>query len=384
MADSSHSQSWIEMFANSNIDARVFANIVFDGGRYNPIKWNGESYVLFQPQVDRGVKVNYLIPNWKYTRFVGQQLDYRLSLNKKFLSRVINKWKPDIVHSLSLLPSGLFAWQAMKNIEVKQRPLFVCSSYGSDIYVSKDKIDERKQLEEILLNCDGFISDCERDLGNAVSIGLEQKKIAFDYGIPVTGGINVDSNHNNNGEKRNVILIPKAYEGFANKTLPILEALNLIKESLANFEIHLLMSDFDVEWYLSKMPQELKDICYLHKQIPKEQVLDLMLRSRAVVAPSISDGTPTSLLEAMWAGALPVVSPLESIKEWIVDKKNGLLVNAISPNEIADGIRRAISDDELFSSAQNINREVISKRANREIIRAEVINYYQTVMNERN
>ena len=70
-----------------------------------------------------------------------------------------------------------------------------------------------------------------------------------------------------------------------------------------------------------------------------------------MISLSISDGTPNVMLEAMAAGALPIMHPLDSIKEWIIDSQNGLLVNSLYPNDISNALIKGISDDEIFSNA---------------------------------
>ena len=67
-----------------------------------------------------------------------------------------------------------------------------------------------------------------------------------------------------------------------------------------------------------------------HVQQP--ELADLFRRSQVMVSPSVHDGTPNSLLEGMACGCLPVAGDLESIREWIKDGENGLLVDATDPS----------------------------------------------------
>jgi glycosyltransferase involved in cell wall biosynthesis len=105
-------------------------------------------------------------------------------------------------------------------------------------------------------------------------------------------------------------------------------------------------------------------------------------RARVMIATSLSDGTPNVMLEAMAAGALPLMSPLESIQEWIEDGRNGLLAPALHPDRIAAALRRALTDNELWHAAQQANRQIASQRANRECIRPQVLDYYRGLVNK--
>lgn len=381
-----HSQPWVNLFADdADFDVRVFAHNLVTEGVYVPQEWKRPTYTLVPPMVHReNRKIISFFPNSKYTKPISSRILSRVPLNDWYLRKVIAKWKPDIVHSLSLLPVSYTTCQALSKIKKTNRPLFVASSWGSDIYLGKDIAIDIPKLKEVLSNCDGFIADCERDIRIALNLGLPKENLAFNFAVPVNGGIDIDKNTSILPiEKRNFILLPKAYEGFHNKVLPVLEALNMLGDKLRGFEVHILLASEEVERYLSLMPPAFKKYCHLHGQVRSNEVLDLMRRSRLVTAPSVSDGTPMILLEAMAVGSFPVFSPLESIKEWIEDGKNGLLVHPLHPDKIALAIERALFDDKLIASAAIINRDIIEKKANREKIKSQVKNYYKYLLKKK-
>lgn len=64
-------------------------------------------------------------------------------------------------------------------------------------------------------------------------------------------------------------------------------------------------------------------------------------RSAVFVSVPESDGTSVSLLEAMGAGCLPVLSDLPANREWVREGENGLLV--AGPAALAEALRRAIA-----------------------------------------
>lgn len=374
-----HSQSWVGLFGDDKeFDVRVFAHNLSVEGTYIPHEWKKPTYVLDYPRIPRkNAGIISLFPRSRYARFFSRRILNRYPLNDWYLRRVIGRWKPHVVHALSLLPVGYSTCRAINEAQ-GNRPFFVVSSWGSDINLGKDSARDKAQLEEIFRNCDGFISDCERDIGNALRLGLPKENVAFDFAVPVSGGIEVDKI---TGvlpiEKRNVILVPKAYEGFENKVLPVLEALNMLRDRLEGFEIQLLLTSDDVKKYLAMMPEAFRKRCRVGAQLRGGEISDLMKRSRLMIAPSVSDGTPMILLEAMSVGTFPIVSPHESVKEWVEDGKNGLLVHALHPNEIAAAVDRALHDDKLLESAARVNREIIERRADRRQIRARVLNYYK-------
>jgi glycosyltransferase involved in cell wall biosynthesis len=104
-----------------------------------------------------------------------------------------------------------------------------------------------------------------------------------------------------------------------------------------------------------------------------------MTQARVMLAPSLVDGVPNSLYEAMAAGALPIVSPLETITPLVEHERNVLFARNLYPNEIATALHRALTDDRLVDSIAEQNLPLVRRLANRPDIRNRVINFYNEV-----
>ncbi len=59
-----------------------------------------------------------------------------------------------------------------------------------------------------------------------------------------------------------------------------------------------------------------------------------------MVLPSVSEGFPNVVLEAMAAGVFVVAAPTGGTPELVKDGENGLLTDGVSPEELAEGIRK--------------------------------------------
>lgn len=368
---------------DTEFEVRVFASPVDYGGLYPPQPWVFPTYVLFRPSIPRiASEVRWLLPMPPRLLQLVNRVERRFGLASRWLRRIILTWKPHIVHTLRLNPEAWLTWQALQRISATRRPKWVVSSWGSDINVEIDLPGIRDHIEVALQHCDGFIADCRRDLGLALAAGLAASKVALKDPVPGSGGLNLDdfpvaeSDHGN----RNLIVIPKAYEGPYNKTVPILEALRLAEEALVGYEVHLLMCSWEVEMWLRRMPESLQRRCHCHNMLPHHELMSMLGRARVMIATSLSDGTPLVMLEAMAAGALPLMSPLDSIQEWIEDGRNGLLAPALYPDRIAAALRRALTDHELWRAARQINWQIVSQRANRRRIRQQVLDYYRELL----
>ncbi|HKP54366.1 MAG TPA: glycosyltransferase family 4 protein [Chloroflexia bacterium] len=382
-ADSTHSQSWMSLLEGSEFEVRVFSYSVGDGDRYPPLPWRFPTYTVTcrDTRAHKTAQAFWLLPNARWMRYPVNWITYRLRLQARWLRWVIRTWKPHIVHSLSIDLAGIITGQALDNLPRAMRPEWVVSSWGSDINMGIHHPDSQSRIQHVLRNCDGYIADCRRDIRQALANGLSSNKVAIDAAIPGTGGLDLDKIPAGEPcESRNLIVIPKAYEEHVNKTLPILEALHSIEDVLGGYEIHLFMCSKEIQTWLNTLPESLRQRCHCHGTVPREELFGVLRRARVMIATSLSDGTPSTMLEAMATGALPLMSPLESIQEWIQDSDNGLLAHALYPDQIAVALRRALADDELCERAARINRQILAERANRGLIRLRVLDYYRSLL----
>jgi L-malate glycosyltransferase len=82
---------------------------------------------------------------------------------------------------------------------------------------------------------------------------------------------------------------------------------------------------------------------------------------------SLSDGTSSSLLEAMASGLVPIVSDIPANREWIVSEANGLLFSPGNHRELAGQIRRAIKYEPWMAKARTANRRLVEERADADV-----------------
>jgi glycosyltransferase involved in cell wall biosynthesis len=110
-------------------------------------------------------------------------------------------------------------------------------------------------------------------------------------------------------------------------------------------------------------PDIIKKIQFLGGISDQEMFVRLHCAS-VYVSLSRSDGTSISLLEALACGLFPVLSDIPQNREWIDPKlQNGLLVPLDRPKELAEALKRALTDQGLRLHAAEINRQLILDRA---------------------
>ena len=95
--------------------------------------------------------------------------------------------------------------------------------------------------------------------------------------------------------------------------------------------------------------------------LTQEENIKQYQKAKIYITIPSSDGTAVSLLEAMSAGCIPIVSDLTVSHEWIVDGENGVI---LKPSD-EDFFKRALSLD--LEKVQQKNKEIISKRGTKQI-----------------
>jgi glycosyltransferase involved in cell wall biosynthesis len=89
---------------------------------------------------------------------------------------------------------------------------------------------------------------------------------------------------------------------------------------------------------------------------------DALAEAEIFVSVPSSDATSVALLQAMAAGAFPIVGDLPSQRELITDGVNGFLAPLHRPQALAERITRALADPTLRRTAAEINRRIVEER----------------------
>ncbi len=82
----------------------------------------------------------------------------------------------------------------------------------------------------------------------------------------------------------------------------------------------------------------------------------------------------------MACGCFPVAGDIESIREWLMDGENSLLVDPGNSATLATAILRGIEDTEFRHRAVAANLEMIRQRANFETVMVQARKFYAEVL----
>ena len=385
--DSTHTHAWIDLLENEPFNVRVYIppNMVSP-----PNNWKVKTYITAYDRAPLDPTIRKrLIDKGKAKRLVVRSLararNQRWNSSRyaeEWLAQVVRTWRPHIVHTFSL-DAAEFYFVVRRDYHVGSEAKWVLQARGgADLAWSHLDPELREKIGQVLRACDQLLSDNTQNFRIARELGVCEEQLSSIGTVPGTGGIDVRdlaARWDGLPSTRRVILWPKVYEWPWSKALPIYEALKLSWDRIQPCEVDMLATTPDARMYYWTLPEHMRQACHLRDRVPRSEVLHAMTHARVMLAPSLVDGTPNSMFEAMAAGALPIVSPLETIIPLVEDERNVLFARNLYPEEIAAALIRAMTDDALVNEAAQRNLELVKRIANRDEVRARVVKFYESL-----
>jgi glycosyltransferase involved in cell wall biosynthesis len=112
-----------------------------------------------------------------------------------------------------------------------------------------------------------------------------------------------------------------------------------------------------------------------------ERIAELRKNALVTIVCSRYENFPLSLLESLAAGCPTVATAVGGMKEIIIDDFNGLLAEPESPASIAEKVLLLINDPEKMQRLSQHAIEDCKKRFSPEVVAAQTVDYYQSVLN---
>ena len=383
-AESTHTHAWVDLLAGAELNVRLFAL----PGSVPPDGWEVRTYVSASTsrKLDSRTR-RRLYPAWRFVRAPKRAYAWLMSsdraVEQRWLAQAIREWKPTIIHTLGLDPAGEFYFETRRDHGLDGIGRWVAQTRGgSDLALARFDEARSARLGTLLRATDCILSDNTINFEIAREMGVRGDQLSPIGTVPGTGGIDVDalrSYASGKPSERSVILWPKAYECPWSKALPVFDALSNHWDRLPPCELHLLAMEPETRMWFHALPSHIKQACRIDDRIPRGEVLQLMGRARVMLAPSLVDGTPNSMFEAMATGAFPIMSPLDTIRPLVRDGSNVLFARNLYPDEIGEALVRAMHDDVLVDSAAERNLVRVRELADRSSIRPRVVGLYDAL-----
>jgi glycosyltransferase involved in cell wall biosynthesis len=286
------------------------------------------------------------------------------------LHRISQEIQPELVHAMRIPYEGMTAALAGLN-----QPL-VISVWGNDFTLHAPTTPLMRKLTRSALDAaQALHTDCRRDLRLARAWGFHPSKPGIV--IPTSGGIRREIFYppqERTGPPR--VINPRGFRAYV-RSDTFFAALSQVLERYpeARFLCPSMAGDPQAERLLAASGCA-SQVDLLPHQTPSEMA-ELYRQAQVAVSPTIHDGTPNTLLEAMACGCFPVAGDLESLREWITPGVNGLLIDPGSPADLAAAILTALDSPSLRAKAQAYNQQLIDTQAEQSQVMAAAQAFYQ-------
>ena len=363
---SSHAQSWIQLLKDQN-DYEV---LVLDIGA----DWTREKF------------------DFPVIRYMSKFRWFKLTRHSPFRSfkflyyyksiKLCNRFNPDIVHTLGLFPASIHYLDTQFEFK-KTAKWFVQVRGGPDLEMNRHDETLVPRIKEVFQKCDKLIADNQPNYNYAQGLGILPNKLAFKKSIPGTGGIDLAAFAGTPlpSKKEPILLWPKAYNCIQSDGFVVIEGIKRALQRMPE-KIHIVATATtpEIKYWLRQMLPDSLCTLDIYDRIPREELLAFYKRAKVLLAPSLSDGIPNTLYEAMASHAVPIVSPLATLTDQFKANENVLYANNLDPEEISQAIVVAFTDSQLTDQMAKTNYDLVAQIADQNSIRKMVLSLYSEIV----
>ncbi|MFN0279630.1 MAG: glycosyltransferase [Pyrinomonadaceae bacterium] len=139
-----------------------------------------------------------------------------------------------------------------------------------------------------------------------------------------------------------------------------------------------------IEAELTKLANSLQITSKVHFLGERKDIGACLEMADVFVMPSLFEGMPLALLEAMFKELPCIVSRIEVLKEVIEDNKNGLLIDPNTPNELLEAMIKLYEDPELKARLGQRAKNDAERRFHISKIASQWESYFTNVLDAKN
>ena len=322
-----------------------------------------------------------ILPSLKRSNLAKIQVPLLFLSELFYAMRIIRKEKIDVIHSHWIIPSGLIG-VILKS--VLRKPIIV-TIHGSDAILLNGKVQNIYKF--ILSSCDICTVVSTAIKNQVLNLGVVWKKTKV---IPM----GVDDSIFNPNMKYN---IKKSYnvEGhylilFVGRLSEekgvayLIEAMPEILKEIPNISL-MIIGDGPEKNNLEELVKRLnlaKNIIF-RGWIPNKDLNKVYRNADIFVLPSLREGLPVVLLEAMACGTPVVASKVGGIPDIIKNGENGFLIEPKNSKEFADKIIRLLLDEKLKQKFSEEGLKIVQKRFSWNVVVEKFVEIYRDLLKKK-
>lgn len=285
-------------------------------------------------------------------RCLGGKLSYLFSVPR--VRQLIRAIDPDIVVAYRLTSYGYIASLA------GTRPL-VLAADGGDVQVQCARSLFKRRLAQYALKRADLVHAWSVNISNSLQeLGVPRGRILVKprgIELDLFGGLRMVK------EREHTIITTRSLMDYC-KVDVILRAIARINEDLPDIRYE-VVGDGPQKNLLEMLSRDLgiSEKTRFIGRTSRVEIARHLAKADIYCSMLETDGLSASLLEAMAAGAFPVVTDIPANRYWINDGDNGLLVKPNSVEHLCQSLIRAFNNNLLREKARMINQHIIKERA---------------------
>ncbi|MDD3872619.1 MAG: glycosyltransferase [Methanosarcina sp.] len=352
----------IDSIANQGVDVTVISPkpfvLPFSLFPYHnffklPLIEHTEKYDLHYPRYIYAVPKKYFYPitGISYSRFV---FNYAIKNIKP---------EPDLIHANFSYPDGYGMMKLAKKWKV---PLVISALGTIERKVAYEGSYTSKQIIEAMNFADKILSVSEDLKLHIVNLGINEEKVhVVPNGVDTLKFKPAGKAHVRNllnlPQDKNIVLFIGALRKIKGVDYLIEAAKDFVNTST---DLFIVGRDDGLKKSLEKRAQELKiaDRIRFTGPVNHEDIPLWISASDILVLPSLSEGRPNVILEALACEVPVVATNVGGIPELMVDGETGYLVPAKSPAELSRKINKLLEDKRLREDMGKLGRKNIIQK----------------------
>jgi glycosyltransferase involved in cell wall biosynthesis len=288
--------------------------------------------------------------------------------------------QPDVVHAQSI-GMGIPAFLA----KVFLHKPYVVWGQGSDVYGSWLFIKPISKL--VMRNADGLIALTD-------DMSKEMHKLCNKPIKTIPNGIDLDNYEILSRDNARITLnIPlgESILCFVGTLRPVkgvkylIEAMCLVAKNNSSIKL-ILVGDGPERMEIMKLTEELnlKDVIIFVGRISNVKISAYLSASDIFILPSLSEGFPMAILEAMACGLPIVTTRVRGLPEIVMEGVNGFIVDPKNPDQLASRIKFLIQDSILREEMSRNNKEMIKMYTLQNITKGLEAVYFSVLQRQNN
>jgi glycosyltransferase involved in cell wall biosynthesis len=238
----------------------------------------------------------------------------------------------------------------------------LCSTWGSDLVLYGKLQSHKEKLTRLLKRTDFLLTERSIDLEIAHELGFNGIAITPSYAT--IGAEDFEESVLPPSERKKILV--KGYQDNHGRALNVLQALTLIRENLASYEVVVISASESVQVMVEFMKNVFQINIVCAPKLNREEIFQLFKESRIYIGLGISDGISNTMIESMQTGAFPIQSVNSCAPEFIQDGISGFIVDPWDISRLTSHIKRSLTDNQLVDNAVRLNlhtlREKYSKK----------------------